>query len=395
MDIDLYIAQPAKKPVAKKRQSDNDTHSAKKKSTKASRTLAPLRSLPLIQPIVRILTLCSGIEAIIQAAENLSLDHAHVGACEVDAATRKTLLHNFSPKQMFEDLREIPLTQIPAHDMLWAGFPCQPFSPEGVQAGCLDANGRGLIILYIVRIIAWCMPALVVLENVAALAVSVRFRDFFESVISLLRDIKSANGVFYYVHWKVLDTKYFGVPQSRPRVYIVLVRSDVRTAELVWPTPSAMPCKAIDRILSDPKRSPAELATILPPASQKHARRIHAQAIAEIKSWGRDPFQDTFIVELDGRATSLNIMEGTSPCLTRSRAAASGHWITTRGRRFDTDEMLHLQHMCPLRITRPSDVSLTRFHAMIGNSMSVNILQKVLISLSNCSPIVLGSFVDS
>eukprot|EP00969_Alexandrium_andersonii_P005441 235998-Alexandrium_andersonii.AAC.1 len=63
-------------------------------------------------------------------------------------------------------------------------------------------------------------------------------------------------------------------------------------------------------------------------------------------------------------------MAGCSPCLTRTRAAQGGHWVTTRGRRLNTREMLKLQAMDPDRFMIPNGVPLGAFNGMIGNSMS-------------------------
>jgi len=118
---------------------------------------------------VRVATLCSGIEAVIQAYENLGVPHVHAAACEKDWAARLVLELNFSPQQFFPDVTTLSGRDLPEHDMLWAGFPCQPFSMQGLRQGLDDEDGRGLIILHIVRLVAAKMPRVVVLENVKGL----------------------------------------------------------------------------------------------------------------------------------------------------------------------------------------------------------------------------------
>ena len=100
-------------------------------------------------PIV--VTLCSGIEAVIQGYENLMIEHVHAAACESDEDTAMTLLYNFHPQQMFYDLTELNPRDLPLHDMLWAGFPCQCWSAEGAMQGFDDDKGRGMLILYIIN----------------------------------------------------------------------------------------------------------------------------------------------------------------------------------------------------------------------------------------------------
>ena len=121
---------------------------------------------------VRVVTLCSGIEAVIQAYENLGVPHEHAAACEKDRAARLVLELNFSPQQFFPDVTTLSGKDLPEHDMLWAGFPCQPFSKQGLGQGLDDEAGRGCIILHIVRLVAAKMPRVVVLENVKGMATS-------------------------------------------------------------------------------------------------------------------------------------------------------------------------------------------------------------------------------
>ena len=88
--------------------------------------------------------------------------------------------------------------------MVWAGFPCQPFSQTGNNEGLLDRQGRGMIILHIIRLLQHCMPRVVVLENVGGLERQTH-HEFFEAVLKILKDIR-VNGHHYIVEWKILDT---------------------------------------------------------------------------------------------------------------------------------------------------------------------------------------------
>ena len=83
--------------------------------------------------------------------------------------------------------------------------------------------------------------------------------------------------------------------------------------------------------------------------------------------------------------------KGCSPCLTKTRASVGGHWVTSYGRRLGTDAMLKLQHMNPERLRRPNIVPMNAFNSMIGNAMSVNIVEVLLVMLSRSCPSVLGT----
>ncbi|MCP4244436.1 MAG: DNA (cytosine-5-)-methyltransferase, partial [bacterium] len=167
---------------------------------------------------VRVVTLCSGIEAPMQAYERLRIPFIHAVACDKDPAVKKMLLANFSPRLWLDDVCGAA-GRLPPHDMLWAGFPCQPFSLSGAGHGFADPAGRGVVIMHIINVIRTHMPKTVVLENVKGL-VSSSHKPYFEAILQVLSEIR-CDGLRYRVEWAVLDTKHFGVPHSRPRVWIV------------------------------------------------------------------------------------------------------------------------------------------------------------------------------
>ena len=252
----------------------------------------------------------------------------------------------------------------------------------------LAQHGRGIIILHILRLIKERMPRIVVLENVGGLC-SNEHREFFEAVLGLLREMRS-HGKHYVVDWRLLDTKYFKVPQSRERVWIVCVRNDALETALVWPTPSPSPCTNIDMILVWPRPPRASLVHALPPESQGNARANCVRSLGLVRKAGADPFDVTYIMDIDHSKSRAGArMLGCSPCLTVTRSRQGGHWITTHGRRFSTAEMLKLQNMRPDRLQVPEGVSMTAFHGMVGNSMSVNVVEAILAMLSRAAPSVL------
>ncbi len=175
-----------------------------------------------------VVTLCSGIEAPIQCLENLNIRFRHLAACDNDASVKRVLLRNFSPERFISDvaLATESLAGLPqdAIDLLVAGFPCQSFSLQGTRKGCRDGQ-RGLLILHIIRVLMQCMPKVCILENVAGLTMGA-MRETFEAILELLRSV-SKGPLGYHVEWQILDTKFYSVPQSRPRLYVVMFRSDV------------------------------------------------------------------------------------------------------------------------------------------------------------------------
>jgi DNA (cytosine-5)-methyltransferase 1 len=110
------------------------------------------------------------------------------------------------------DITEIHEKDVPSHDVLLAGFPCQPFSHAGLKRGFDDI--RGTLFFDIVRILKEKKPKMVLLENVKGFA-SHDKGNTFKVVCETLEKLG------YEVHSQVLNARDFGVPQNRERIYIV------------------------------------------------------------------------------------------------------------------------------------------------------------------------------
>ena len=171
-----------------------------------------------------------------------------------------------------------------------------------------------------------------------------------------------------------MNTTDYGVPQNRPRIYLVCIRSDVLQNPLQWPTPQPRR-RSIDTLLG-PRPSPECLRTALPPPTAITVRANVLAGLAFLQRKGVDHFKETWIVNVD---ESLERMpepwQGWSPCLTRARALRGGHWVSSHGERMGTETMFKLQHMNPKRVRKPDDVAIGSFNGMIGNAISVNIVE--------------------
>jgi len=110
------------------------------------------------------------------------------------------------------DIRTVKVNEIPDHDLLCAGFPCQSFSIAGKRKGFEDT--RGTLFFEIARIAKHKRPRYLLLENVKGLLSHEQGKTF-QTIIGVLADLG------YGVEWQVLNSKHFGVPQNRERVFIV------------------------------------------------------------------------------------------------------------------------------------------------------------------------------
>lgn len=134
-----------------------------------------------------------------------------VFSSEFNAHAQKTYEMNFG-EVPFGDITTIPLDLIPQHDVLCAGFPCQPFSISGKMKGFEDT--RGTLIYNVFQIIEAKKPKVVFLENVKHLV-------YHDNKRTLQTIIKHLEELGYFVQAKVLNATDFGLPQNRERIIII------------------------------------------------------------------------------------------------------------------------------------------------------------------------------
>ncbi len=163
-----------------------------------------------------------------------------VGHCEVDAHADKNyrLLFDTEGEWFCDDARAIETGRMPCFDLLCAGFPCQAFSIAGKREGFADA--RGTLFFEIARLAEARRPPYFLLENVPGLLSHDKGRTFY----TILRTFWKLG---YHVEWKVLNSKDFGIPQSRKRVYIVGYL-DGRCAGKILPFPETNGTALIQRV---------------------------------------------------------------------------------------------------------------------------------------------------
>ncbi len=152
-----------------------------------------------------------------------------VFASEIDKKATKVyeLNHNLKPKG---DITKIIEKDIPKHDILCAGFPCQAFSISGKQKGFEDT--RGTLFFDIARIVNFHRPKILLLENV---------KNFVrhDNGKTLKTVIETLENLDYKVSYKVLNTSSFGLPQNRERIYIVgFNRKEFEDISFSFPSPN-------------------------------------------------------------------------------------------------------------------------------------------------------------
>ena len=146
---------------------------------------------------------------------------------EWDKKAQETYKANFKDEFDIQgDITEIKESKIPQHDILLAGFPCQAFSLAGLKKGFEDA--RGTLFFDVARIAEYHKPKVIFCENVKNLVNHDRGKTF-KVITRILENLG------YKVYEKVLNSKNFGVPQNRERIYIVAFREDIDSSDFSFP----------------------------------------------------------------------------------------------------------------------------------------------------------------
>ena len=135
-----------------------------------------------------------------------------IGFSEIDKYATQIYQSHFPEHKNYGDITKINAKELPDFDLLVGGFPCQSFSIAGKRGGFDDT--RGTLFFDIARILKEKQPRLFVLENVKGL-LSHGAGSTFYTIISTLDELG------YDLQWQVLNSKNFGVPQNRERVFII------------------------------------------------------------------------------------------------------------------------------------------------------------------------------
>jgi DNA (cytosine-5)-methyltransferase 1 len=291
-----------------------------------------------------------------------------VFASEWDISAKNLYYKNFGLEPA-GDITKIPENSIPKHDVLCGGFPCQAFSVSGKQRGFQDA--RGTLFFEIARIIDYHNPNVIFLENVKNLV----NHDKGKTLKEILRILNELN---YNVYYKVLNTSNFGLPQNRERVYIVGFKNNLKSNNFQFPYPeNEIVClkdflekdntnaKVITRndIYFKPNvNSKNNLFSLI----EKYNRPIQ---IGKVNKGG----QGERIYHINGHAITLSAYGG-------GVGGKTGlYLVNDLVRKLSPRECARIQGFPDSFIL---DKSISQAYKQFGNSVSVNVLQHIIIEIS-------------
>ena len=304
-----------------------------------------MNKVPLTEQPLRFIDLFCGIGGFHVAASSLGMQC--VFACDIDEGARKAYSRNYGLMPA-GDIVSTNAQDIPDHDMLFAGFPCQSFSIIGQRGGFLDS--RGALFFEALRIIRAKLPAAIVLENVKQLISA-------QNGVVIKRIVDDLESLGYDVDYRILNALDFGLPQKRERTIIVAMLNSLSGFE--WPK-KAVPLKPLSAILEE---NPDQKHFVSDRILRKR-RKAHT-AIAKPGIWH------------ENKAGNISSHEWSCAL----RANASYNYLLVDGeRRLTPREMLRLQGF-PDRFKIICNDAQTR--KQVGNSVPVPMVKNVIKEVCN------------
>ncbi len=308
--------------------------------------------LIFIDEPLRVGTDCSGIEAPIQALQQLGIPFRHVFSSEIDKYCIQSIKANYEPEILFGesdgpypvgDITKRDISLVPDIDLYVCGFPCQPFSTAGYREGFDHKSGN--VFWGCLEVIQKKQPKYFIMENVRGLL----HHDKGNTWKIILGELMQLEG--YALQWKILNTRDYGIPHNRPRLYIVGTKG-----KFSWPEH-----KPLDNVADYIDHTDDYVHT----ATERH------QNILDRLEEGKIFIEFAFGVS--GTRTYANAGKYAS-CITTKGSM----WCVPKHRYANTTELRRLQGFTD---DFKQVVSNTQMKKQIGNTMSVNVLKEILTEL--------------
>lgn len=271
--------------------------------------------MPSKNNTIKFIDLFCGIGGFRIAAEEVCREKKALPVCvfssDIDPDAQKAYEKNFGERPK-GDITKINEFDIPDHDILFAGFPCQAFSICGNMKGFKET--RGVLFFDIARILQAKRPKAFILENVKML-------KNHDKGNTLKRILKTLNDLGYRVSFEILNALDFGLPHKRERIFIVGSKKEL---DFAFPSPS-LPMKPLKEIL---EIRPGESYYASPAIIKKRSEKYEGKTHKEPMIWHENK--------------SGNISAYPYSCA--MRAGASHNYLLVNGKRRLTErEMLRLQ----------------------------------------------------
>ena len=336
-------------------------------------------------------TFFSGVGSPEQALNNLGVKHEIEFACDIDKYAKQTYLKNFDCKQFYTDITKLDMTDLSYVDLLVFGFPCQAFSMAGKRGGFDDT--RGTLFYDALRYLKEHRPRYFIAENVKGLLSHDNGKTF-QTIIDCLASttntqmsIMPFDNLGYHIYYKVLNTKNFGIPQNRERIFIVGIRDNE------------------DNNFRFPKEIPLKLK--LKDILQKNYDTKYFLSEKMIAGIFKSNFRERKPININKVSTCLKI-GGDVPCFevtshslyprsSKTKKGGTGHLSKKDGTSYCLDtgnnqaieKHNNLRKLTPIECERlqgypdnhTEGVSDTQRYKQMGNTITVNVIQEIIKNL--------------
>lgn len=310
---------------------------------------------------LKIGTDCSGIEAVLYALDKLNIDYKHLFSCDNNKSVKKSILANFNPNVFYDNMFNRDVEKMEYVDLYVCGFPCQPFSSAGKRLGFEDKI-KGTVFFECFNYIQTKQPKMFILENVKGL-VNHNSGNTFKVIMEYLSNLD-----IYNLESFVLNTKDYGLPQNRNRIFIIGILKKVQKQTFKIPKPFKLTMGVIDLIKNVNDTDDTDKLTHLSNFEKTNLPLLRKKYIEK----GIDIDKTPVIADLGASYKFMSSMEDLCPTL---KATRSNYYITTLKRKLSPREVLGLQGF-------PSSfniaVSDNQIYKQAGNSISVNVLYHIL-----------------
>jgi len=298
--------------------------------------------------MIRIGTDCSGIEAPIEALKKIcntyDLNFTHVFSSEIDKYALQYIRDNHMPKVIFGDMTKRNIKDVPDIDLYVSGFPCQPFSRANKFK--TDVDPRLNLFNNCLDVIKNKTPKIFILENVKTL-VTLNNGKYFQEILSILKNLD-----IYDVYWKVVNSKDYGIPHCRDRLYIIGIQKNVSKYNFEFPKKKQM--RDIKEFIDE------------------NDNTIMVKKECNYELFNNIP-SDSVFIDIGFRKAKFPNSNKWAPCIT----AQPNMWCVPKNRKANIKEYLSLQGFPTEGFVQ--NISDHQFKKKIGNSMTVDVIEELLI----------------
>ena len=298
--------------------------------------------------MIKIGTDCSGIEAPIEALKKIcdvyDCSFTHVFSSEIDKYALQYIRDNHKPQIIFGDMTKRNIIDVPDIDLYVSGFPCQPFSRANKFK--TDVDPRLNLFNNCLDVIRNKTPKIFILENVKTL-VTLNNGKYFNEILSILNSLN-----IYDIYWKVVNSKDYGIPHCRDRLYIIGIQKSLSKYKFNFPK----------------KKTLQDIKSFI---DENDNNRI------DIKECNKELFKnipsDSVFIDIGFRKAKFPNSNKWAPCIT----AQPNMWCVPKHRKANIQEYLSLQGFPTKGFIQ--NISDHQFKKKIGNSMTVDVIEALLI----------------